>query len=77
MGGHPSLKMSHLEEQKVTNLSFFITVDKFSPLSLSCLQWLTMMFNRGESVCLMSKTIVSPSLRMQNEITNTNKNRVR
>lgn len=39
------------------------------------LQWLTRMFNGVDSVCPMSKKVISPSPRTQNEITNTNKHR--
>ena len=46
MGGHPTLKVGHSEKQRVTNLPFF--TDMPSPLSLTSLQWLTMMFNRVE-----------------------------
>jgi hypothetical protein len=37
-GGHLTPKVGHLEDQGVTNLPFFTTTDKFSPLSLTSLQ---------------------------------------
>lgn len=71
-GDHPTPIVGHLEEQRATNLPFFTTTDKFSPLSLTSLQWLTRMFNRVDSVCPMSKNMISPNSRTQNEITNIN-----
>lgn len=71
MDGHPTLKVGHLEERRVTNLPYFTTSDKFSLFSLTSLQWLTRMFNRVDSVCSMSKNSVSPSPKTQNDITNT------
>lgn len=74
MDGHPIPKVGHSEEQRVTSLPFFTTTHKFPPLSLTSLQWLTRMFIGVDSVCLMSKNIISPSPKTQNEIpTNTEK----
>jgi hypothetical protein len=33
----PTLKVGHLEKQRVTNLPLFTTANKFSPLSLTSL----------------------------------------
>jgi hypothetical protein len=77
VGGHPTPKVGHSEEQRATNLPFFTTTDRFSPLSLTSLQWLTRVFNGVDSVCPISKNIVSPSPRTQKEISNTNKQRKR
>ena len=67
-GGHPTPMVGHSEKQRVTNLPFFTTTDKFSPLSLISPQWLTRIFNRVDSVCPVSQNNITLSLRTQPKI---------
>jgi hypothetical protein len=64
-GGGSSTRFS-----QATNFPFFTAADKFSPLMVNEV-------NRVDSVCQMSKNVISLSLRTQNEKTNTNKHRER